>query len=166
MVRHGQCWFWIHKDYLEHSWVNDWWNMTQTSMLRMDNQEDLTITSPNRDRIQKILGNTVHDRAFFFYEDVGKPTGDFAASLSDFCSKINTVNPKSLAFHLKRGDFENWVQEVIGDNELSQRIRKLKTYKITWKNDTTLRKRLHTVIKDRISELQDLWQSALKSRQV
>lgn len=140
--------------------------MTQTSMLRIDNQEDLTITSPNRDRLQKILGNIVYDKAFFFYEDVGKPTGDFATSLSDLCNKINTINSKSLAFHLKRGDFENWIQETIGDNELAQRIRKLKTNKTTWKNEVTLRAKLHTAVRDRISELQDLWQSALKSPEV
>lgn len=135
-------------------------------MLRINNQEDLTITNPNRDRIQKILGNIVYDKAFFFYEDVGKPSGDFAASLSDFCNKINTINPKSLAFHLKRGDFENWIRETIGDNELAQRIRKLKANKTTWKKEATLRSKLHTTVGDRISELQDLWQSALKSPEV
>jgi len=135
-------------------------------MLRIDNQEDLTITSPNRDRIQKILGNIVYDKAFFFYEDVGKPTGDSATSLSDFCNKIKTINPKSLAFHLKRGDFENWIRETIGDNELTQRIRKLRANKTTWKNEATLRSKLHKIVRDRISELQDLWQSALKSPQV
>jgi len=140
--------------------------MTQTSMLKINNQEDLAITSPNRDRIQKILGNIVHDKAFFFYEDIGKPTGDFAASLSDFCNKINTINPKSLAFHLKRGDFENWIQETIGDSELAQRIRKLKISKTTRKNEATLRNKLHTAVRDRISELQDLWQHALQRPKV
>jgi hypothetical protein len=132
-------------------------------MLRIDNREDLTISSPNRDRIQKILGNIVFDKAFFFFEDIGKPTGDFAISLSDFCSKINSINPKSLAFHLKRGDFENWIRETIGDNELAQRIKKLKANKTTWKNEVALRAKLRIAVRDRISELQDLWQSSLKS---
>jgi hypothetical protein len=132
-------------------------------MLRIDNREDLTISSPNRDRIQKILGNIVFDKAFFFFEDIGKPTGDFAISLSDFCSKINSINPKSLAFHLKRGDFENWIRETIGDNELAQRIKKLKADKTTWKNEVALRAKLRIAVRDRISELQDLWQSSLKS---
>jgi len=140
--------------------------MTQTSTLKINNQDDLTITSPNRDRIQKILGNIVHDKAFFFYEDIGKPTGDFAASLSDFGKKINTINPKSLAFHLKRGDFENWIRQTIGDSELAQQIRKLRTSKTTWKNEATLRNKLHTAVRDRISELQDLWQRALQWPQV
>ena len=136
--------------------------MTQASMLKIGSQEDLTFENLNRDRIQKILGNTVYDQAFFFYEDTGKPTGDFAVNLSEFCNKISTINPNSLAFHLKRGDFENWVKEIIGDNELAQRIRKLKTNKTTWKNEATLRNKLHATVRDRIAELQDLWQHALK----
>ena len=139
--------------------------MTQTSMLKID-KEDLDMTSPSRDRIQKILGNIVYDKAFFFYEDIGKPTGKFATSLSDFCDKIKTINPKSLAFHLKRGDFENWVKETIGDNELAQRIRKLKANKTAWKNEVAIRNKLHKAVGDRISELQDLWQHALQRQEV
>jgi hypothetical protein len=109
-----------------------------------------------------MLGNTAYDKAFFFYEDIGKPTGDLAVSLSDLCNKISTINPRSLAFHLKRGDFENWVQEIIGDAELVRRMRKLKTNKTTWRDEATLRNKLHTTVRNRISELQDLWHNALK----
>ena len=116
----------------------------------------------NKESINKILGTVVFDKAFYFYEDIGKPTGDFASSLSDFCNKINTIHPKSLAFHLKRGDFENWIPEAIGDNELVRRIRKLTANKTTWKNEETLRNKLHTTVRDRILELQDLWQNTLK----
>lgn len=116
----------------------------------------------NRDSIGKILGTVVYDRAFFFYEDIGKPTGDFAVSLSDLCSKINKVNPKSLTFHMKRGDFENWVRDIISDVELSNRMKQLKAQKTAWKNDSTLRRKVHVTVMDRIVELQDLWQQALK----
>lgn len=109
-----------------------------------------------------MLGNVVYDKAFFFYENTGKPTGDFAMSLSDFCSKIKTVAPKCLAYHLKRGDFENWIREIIGDPELSQRIHKLRTGKIVWKSNRALKNKLHKVVKDRIDELRDQWHHALK----
>ena len=136
--------------------------MTQASMLKAENREDMTSVSLNRDRIQGILGNVVYDRAFFFYEDIGKPTGDFAISLSDFCNKINTIVLKSLAFHLKRGDFENWIREIIGDAELSQQIGKLKKSKTILKNGKKLRNKLHTIVGDRIAELQDQWHHSLK----
>jgi len=136
--------------------------MTQTSMLKTENREESTFVNLSRDRIQKILGNIVYDKAFFFYENIGKPTGDFAVSLSDFCNKINTVAPNCLAFHLKRGDFENWIRETIGDTELSKRIGKLKTRKTIWKNDASIRTKLHATVRDRIAELQDLWHHSLK----
>lgn len=116
----------------------------------------------SRDAISKILGTVVYDRAFFFYEDIGRPTGDFAVSLSDLCSKINTVNAKSLMFHMKRGDFENWVRDIITDVELSDRMKQLKARKTVWKNDSTLRRKLHVTVMDRIVELQDMWQETLK----
>jgi len=135
--------------------------MTQTTtILKVENREDLT--DLNRELIQKILGTVNYERAFFFYEDIGKPTGAFAISLLDFCNKINTIAPKSLTFHLKRGDFENWVRDIIGDNELAHRMAKLKKSKTVFRKSTTLKNKLHVTVKDRITELQDLWNHALK----
>ena len=135
--------------------------MTQRSTIKPEKREDVSFESLNRDLISKILGTVVYDKAFFFYEEIGKPAGDFATSLSDFCNKINKVSPKCLAFHLKRGDFENWIREIIGDVELSNRIGKLKKSKMASKEHTTLRTKLHAAVRDRIAELQDLWHRAL-----
>lgn len=135
--------------------------MTQRSVLTGEKPEKNSIDYLSRDVISKILGAVVYDRAFFFYEGVGKPTGDFSISLADFCNKIKTVSTKSLAFHLKRGDFENWIRDVIGDVELSDRIASLKEKKTVWKRETTIRSKLHTIVKDRIAELQDKWHQAL-----
>jgi len=135
--------------------------MTQKSMLSEEKRKDLKFEVLSRDLITKILGTVLYDKAFFFYEDIGKPTGDFATSLPDLCSKINTISSKSLNFHLKRGDFENWVKETLGDPELPNRISKLKSLKTTWKSDKTMRKKLHTVVTGRVAELQDLWRHAL-----
>jgi len=136
--------------------------MTQSSMLKEVEREDFAFENLNRDLITKILETVAHDKAFFFYEEIGKPTGDFAVSLSDFCGKLDKVPPKCLAFHLKREDFENWTRDIIGDVELSRRIGKVKTSKTVWKNDTTLRKKLYATVRDRVAELKDLWQQALK----
>lgn len=136
--------------------------MTQTSEIRIENRGELTSDNSDRDRIQKILGNVAYDKAFFFYEDIGKPTGEFAVNLSDFCNKINTTPAKSLSFHLNRGDFENWIREIIGDTELSQRISKLKTNKKARKGSKPLNKKLQATVKDRIDELRDQWHDSLK----
>lgn len=136
--------------------------MTKLNTARKRKQEQQIIENLNKDSINKILGTVVYDKAFYFYEDIGKPTGDFAVSLSDFCSKIDKVDPKSLAFHLKRGDFENWVRDIIGDVELSNQMARLKTQKSALNDNAVARKRIHEAVTDRIVALQDMWQQTLK----
>lgn len=136
--------------------------MTQITVVKEKKRSSRTHENLNRDSISNILGTVVYDKAFFFYEDIGKPTGDFAVSLSDLCSKINKVDAKSLSFHMKRGDFENWVRDIISDTELADQLRKLKGQKTVWKNDSVLRKKTHLAVMDRIVELQDMWQEGLK----
>lgn len=135
--------------------------MTQKSTLDQARRESLPFEVLSRDQITRILGTLTREKAFFFYEDVGRPTGDFAASLTDLCTKINVVAPASLAFHLKRGDFENWTKNAVGDSELANRIAKIRKTKAAWKSDVTLRKKLYVVVRDRVVELQDLWRHAL-----
>lgn len=134
--------------------------MTQKSVLQKK-QEDLNLEVLDRDSITRILGAVAYDRAFFFYEDVGKPTCDFSTNLLDLCGKINTAAPASLSFHLKRGDFENWIRDVMGDSELADRIGKLKALKTIWKSEKTLRRKLSAVVRDRVTELQDLQRHVL-----
>jgi len=107
--------------------------------------------SLSREEISKILETVNYERAFYFYDSIGRPNGEFAVSLSDFCSKINTVNSESLVFHLKRRDFQNWISEVIGDVELADRMDKIKV------KDNALRDTLHAFVSNRIKELQDSW---------
>lgn len=107
--------------------------------------------SLSREEVSKILGTVAYDRAFYFYDSIGKPNGEFAVSLSDFCSKINVVRSESLAFHLKRRDFQNWISGVIGDVELAKRMDKIQV------KDNALRSTLHAFVSNRIKELQDSW---------
>jgi hypothetical protein len=135
--------------------------MTRKTVLRATSQKNTSFEIPNRDAISKILGTVAPNKAFFFYNEIGKPTGDTAVSLLDFYNKVCTLNPQCLAFHTQRGDFENWIRETIGDLELSQRIGKLKTQKTTWKTPATLQHKLQNTIKERIEELQDIWPNTL-----
>jgi len=107
--------------------------------------------SLSREEVAKILETVTYDKAFYFYNAIGNPNGEFAISLSDFCNKINRVNPESLAFHLKRRDFQNWINKIIGDTELAKRIDKIQV------KDNALRSTLHAFVSNRIKELQDSW---------
>jgi hypothetical protein len=135
--------------------------MTQKSTLSKEKRESSGFEVLSRDLITRILGTVVRDKAFFFYTEIAQPTGDYAVSLLDLYNKMNTTPPKSLTFHLKRGDFENWIREVMGDSELASRINKLKKLKTTWKSETTMRRKLCAAVENRVTELQELWRHAL-----
>jgi hypothetical protein len=126
--------------------------MSAKKPTRKKSQSEFSLErSLSQEEISKILGTVAYERAFYFYDGVGKPNGEFAVSLSDFCSKINVVRPESLAFHLKRRDFQNWISEVVGDIELAKRMDKIQV------KDNALRSTLHAFVSNRIKELQDSW---------
>lgn len=64
--------------------------------------------------------------AFYFFTSVGNFTGHRAMSLEEFTKKIREVETTSLEFHLYRGDFEKWTDEVLEDHELTNRLRVVK----------------------------------------
>jgi len=125
--------------------------ITKKSTRKKDKSEISLEKSLSREEVSKILGTVTYDRAFYYYDSVGKPNGEFAVSLSDFCNKINIVSQESLAFHMKRRDFQNWISEVIGDVELAKRMDKIQV------KENTLRSTLHAFVSNRIKELQDSW---------
>jgi alpha-amylase len=73
-------------------------------------------------RSQKIVPR---EKAFYFFTSIGNYTGVSALSLKEFMEKMNEVNVKSLEFHLNRGDFEKWVNDVLQDVELAVDMRRL-----------------------------------------
>jgi len=125
--------------------------MAKKSTRKRSKSEVSLERSLSREEVSKILGTVTYERAFYFYDGVGRPNGEFAVSLSDFCNKINVVNPESLAFHLKRRDFQNWISEVIGDVELAKRMDRIRV------KENALRSTLQAFVGNRIKELQDSW---------
>jgi len=96
----------------------------------------------------KILRALNDKEAFHFYENIGKPTGQSAKSLSDFLEKIKSVKLESLVFHLQRKDFQNWFKETLGDYELARKIEK-----ILPSQNVDIRKKIHSTIENRMKEL-------------
>lgn len=107
--------------------------------------------SLSKEEVSRILGTVTFEKAFYFYQGIAKPTGEFAVSLTDFCNKINTVSSECLVFHLKRGDFQKWIEEIIGDPELAKRINKIKV------KNNAVRSTLHAFVTSRINELKESW---------
>jgi len=98
----------------------------------------------------KALKTVPREKAFYFFTSIGNYTGESASSLKEFMEKINEVNVKSLEFHLYRGDFEKWINEVLEDAVLAEEIRKLKTANLTGEN---LRNQLYTTVARELKRL-------------
>jgi hypothetical protein len=99
---------------------------------------------------QKILRKVLREKAFYFFSSIGNYIGESASSLEEFVGKIREVNPKSLEFHLYRGDFEKWVDEVLGDVRLAEKIKELRNQKLIGEN---LQDQLYQTILKRYNEL-------------
>jgi len=104
----------------------------------------------NVETISKILRTVPREKAFYFFTSIGNYTGVSASSLKEFTEKINEVNIKSLEFHLYRGDFEKWINEVLQDEELAGEVRKLQKFNLT---SDALRNQLSITVSRRLKRL-------------
>ena len=102
------------------------------------------------DADSKVLKTVPREKAFYFFTSIGNYTGTSASSLKEFMGRINEVNPKSLEFHLARGDFEKWVAEVLQDAELAGEIKRLQKLNLTGNG---LRDQLSFVVSRRFKRL-------------
>jgi len=123
--------------------------MSPKDQKKMKTQKDQKIEVS--EKAVRILRTLKNEEAFYFYENVGKPTGESAKSLSDFLEKVKSVKLESLLFHLQRKDFQNWVKETLGDSTLAGKMEK-----ITPSNSEGLRTKIRSMVENRIEELRDM----------
>ena len=64
------------------------------------------------DKAIRILRTLNNEEAFYFYENINKPTGQSARNLNEFLEKVKSVKLESLVFHLERNDFKNWIRAI------------------------------------------------------
>ncbi|UCG45269.1 MAG: glycoside hydrolase family 57 protein [Candidatus Bathyarchaeota archaeon] len=102
-------------------------------------------------RAHRILRQLPSERGFNFFQESARPSPKTACSLVEFSSAIKLVAPKSIRFHIERGDFERWVRETIGDEELAAKIATL-PYRGLRSN--RLRRRLLEIVEKRVTQLQ------------
>jgi hypothetical protein len=67
-----------------------------------------------------------HAQGFHFYTAVGDYCGVSVHSLEEFADALQYVCSEAIVFHFERGDFQNWLRDVIGDNELAKKIDDIK----------------------------------------
>ena len=70
----------------------------------------------------KILESVSFEKGFHFNTEKGIYFGLTATSLYDFAAKLETIDENSILFHYPRGDFQKWIQDMLGDDELANRM--------------------------------------------
>ena len=110
-------------------------------------------STPSQRQTKAILKDLPVETSFHFYEEIGKPTGQVATSLLDFCGKLASAQSlqlqASLVFHMKRGDFATWIKKAVGDSELADMIGKISV------DDQNLAEKLHQTVDNRIKQLKE-----------
>jgi alpha-amylase len=91
-----------------------------------------------------------YEKGFHFFTELGKYTGITATSIVEFAEKLQKIPIKSVTFHFHRQDFQTWLKNTIGDEELAKRIDQIKA----WYSHENLRKELLKTVHTRIAELQ------------
>ena len=97
-----------------------------------------------------LLNNVPLENGFQFFTELGKNTGITANSTVEFAEKLQTVPIQSVTFHFQHKDFQKWLKNTVGDEELAKRIDHIKA----GTQDENLRKDLSKTVQNRIAELQ------------
>jgi tryptophan 2,3-dioxygenase len=96
----------------------------------------------------RILRTVNPSESFYFYEAIGKPTGQNASNLRELLETVKSVKIESLQFHQERKDFQNWIAKTLGDTALAKKIGDLST-----KPEANSRARIQSTLEERIKEL-------------
>ncbi len=92
-------------------------------------------------------------KRFYFQVNGADTAVRSAASLWEFREALADLPVATLAFHLHRGDFEQWLRKVLHDDELARRLRKLARRPL---EGEALRRALIATVADRYEELESL----------
>ncbi len=100
-------------------------------------------------QVNTSLDMVPYNNGFHFFTSIGRYTGETAVSLSTFAKDVEVVPIESIDFHFKRGDFQKWLKDTIGDTELAKAIENVEKEPA----GEPLRQRLLAVINARVNEL-------------
>jgi len=85
-----------------------------------------SVHTVNGNEAKKQLRVVPHNQGFHFYKAIDCFIGITSCSLEELAKAVNEVCSEAILFHFERGDFQNWIREIIGDTELAQSIDDIK----------------------------------------
>jgi hypothetical protein len=92
-------------------------------------------------------------KRFYFHDESGRYLGRAAANLWEFREALSNLPAGSLQYHLRRGDFERWLQDVLHDDELARRVHKIGSRNL---EGAAMRQALLGAVIERYEELDSL----------
>ncbi len=101
-------------------------NKPQSKRAKPHGRVEHTVNS-NSNEARKPLRVVPHNQGFHFYKAIDCCIGVTSCSLEELAEAVNEVCSEAIIFHFERGDFQNWIRDIIGDAELAQSIDELKT---------------------------------------
>ena len=109
---------------------------------------------PHVRHLHKYLRAPLPEAKRFYFHVNGQYQGPrVAASLWEFRAALDEMPPATLKYHLQRGDFERWTKEVLHDEELARRLRKIARRP---GEEEVLYRTLIATVADRYEELESL----------
>ncbi len=141
-----------------HSYFNPWGNpieafIAYSSLLSDFEARILRELEKPEWMARRILRQFPPERGFTFYHELGRPTQLTARSLEELYSALKIVEIDSIDFHTERGDFERWIREIVGDDELADILKQISNEKLSGER---LRTRTISALRKRIKELRKL----------
>jgi predicted heme/steroid binding protein len=109
-------------------------------------------SSTDNTEIQKILRSVPYENGFHFFTDLGKYSGETAISLFSFLEELKTIDLSSVRFHFQRHEFQKWIQQTLGDNELTNHLDKIDVNL----PDRNLKEEIIKIVQARFVQLQTL----------
>jgi hydroxymethylpyrimidine pyrophosphatase-like HAD family hydrolase/CheY-like chemotaxis protein len=109
---------------------------------------------PHIRHLQKYLRAPLpENKRFYFCSSTGRSLGYSAANLWEFRQIISSIPLDSVLYHQQRGDFGLWLQDVLGDGDLSREVQKLNHRELHGEN---LRQALLEMVINRYDELEEI----------
>ncbi|UCE15802.1 MAG: winged helix-turn-helix domain-containing protein [Candidatus Bathyarchaeota archaeon] len=121
--------------------------------ITVQGRELLGLSKIDREQASRILNPVPSEKVFRFYKGMDQSLQVFANSIDEFCGKIQTVDVKSLEFHVPRRDFELWF-EGLGDVELAEKMGQIRRMSLSGEH---LRKKIYETVRSRCEELKRIF---------
>ncbi len=102
--------------------------------------------------VKRLMRRLPAGMGFTFSYEFARSSGLTVQSLQEFYSALKTIEATSIEYHIERGDFERWLSQVVGDEQLAVKIAAISNSKRKLKGEA-LRKKVLTITERRLKQL-------------